>query len=103
MPKTPEPRKGMPSPELSEAQFRDRYLSAFADPAFEPLAVELDKIMAAAWDAYSNGRKAPRTRKAGVGYADPNYELSVDWLAARPRLRPPRRGTMTRTAPVGCW
>ncbi|MBT9471986.1 MAG: flavodoxin family protein [Pseudomonadota bacterium] len=83
MPKTPEPRKGTPSPELSEAQFRQRYLSAFADPAFEPLAVELDKIIAVAWDAYSNGRKSPRTQRAGAGYADPDYELSVDWLAAK--------------------
>lgn len=66
MSKTPEPRKGMPSPELTEAQFRDRYLSAFVDPVFEPLAVELDKIMTAAWDAYSNARKAPRTRRGGT-------------------------------------
>ena len=33
----PEPRKGMPSPQLDEDTFRARYLSAFADPGFEPL------------------------------------------------------------------
>ena len=27
--------------------------------------------------------KAPVTRKAGAGFADPDYEISVDWLAAR--------------------
>ena len=86
MTKTPEPRKGMPSPELSESEFRDRYLRAFADPAFERLAVELDKIMTAAWDAYSNARKAPRTRKAGPGYSDPEYDLSTDWLAAKAEI-----------------
>ncbi|WP_374532218.1 flavodoxin family protein [Phenylobacterium sp.] len=79
----PEPRKGMPSPQLDEDTFRARYLSAFADPGFEPLAVELDKIARAAWEAYSAGRKAPRTRKAGPGYADPDYDLSLDWIAAK--------------------
>lgn len=79
----PEPRKGSPSPQLSEAEFRRRYLSAFADPAYSPLHAELDKIASAAWDAYSNHRKAPRTLKAGEGYADPDYDLAVDWLAAK--------------------
>lgn len=83
MPKTPEPRKGMPSPRLTKAQFHERYLSAFADPAFEPLAAELEKIAAAAWDGYSNHRKAPRTQKAGESYADPEYELALEWIAAK--------------------
>jgi multimeric flavodoxin WrbA len=76
-------RKGMPSVELSREEFEKRYRSRFADPAFEPLSRELDAITAAAWDAYSNSRKAPLTRKAGPGFADPDYDLSVDWLAAR--------------------
>jgi len=79
----PDVRKGMPSVELSRAEFERRYRSRFVDPAFEPLACELDAIVAAAWDGYSNSRKAPRTRKAGPGFADPDYALSVDWLAAR--------------------
>jgi multimeric flavodoxin WrbA len=80
---SPEPRKGMPSPRLDEAEFRKRFLARFVDPAFAPLTAELDRIVAAAWDAYSNSRKAPHTRKAGPGYADPSYELAVDWLAAK--------------------
>jgi multimeric flavodoxin WrbA len=39
-----------------------------------------------AWQAYEEGRKAPVTRKAGPGFADPEYELSVEWLATRDRL-----------------
>jgi multimeric flavodoxin WrbA len=76
-------RKGMPSVELSREEFEKRYRSRFVDPAFEALQHELDAITAAAWDAYSNYRKAPLTRKAGPGFADPDYDLSVDWLAAR--------------------
>jgi multimeric flavodoxin WrbA len=84
MPKTaPEPRKGMPDPSLEEMAFRSRFMSRFTDPAFEPLRPELDRIATAAWDAYSHHRKAPRTRPAGAGFADPRYETAVDWLAAR--------------------
>jgi multimeric flavodoxin WrbA len=79
----PEVRKGMPSPRLDEAAFRERFLSRFVDPAFDPLKGELDHIAAAAWDAYSHERKAPKTRAAGPGYADPTYELAEDWIAAK--------------------
>jgi hypothetical protein len=76
-------RKGMPSVELSRAEFEKRYRSRFADPIFQPLRRELDAIIAAAWDGYINSRKSPVTRKAGPGFADSNYDISVDWLAAR--------------------
>jgi multimeric flavodoxin WrbA len=77
------PRKGMPSPRLDEATFRKRYLQQFRDPAFTSLSPQLEAIVAAAWDAYKNSRKSPVTRKAGAGYANPDYDLSVDWIAAK--------------------
>jgi multimeric flavodoxin WrbA len=80
---TPEPRKGMPSPKLTRADFRARYLSRFADPAFDPLRAELEQVADVAWDAYSEGRKSPATRKAGPGYADPDYDLAIDWIHAK--------------------
>jgi multimeric flavodoxin WrbA len=79
----PEPRKGMPSPRLEEAAFRARFGERFADPAFAPLAAEIERLASVAWRAYSDQRKSPVTRKAGPGYADPEYDLSVDWIAAR--------------------
>jgi multimeric flavodoxin WrbA len=78
-----EPRKEMPPVKLGEAEFRTRYMRRFVDPAYDAVRDELDKVVAIAWDAYSNSRKSPTTRKAGPGYADPEYELSVDWLAAK--------------------
>jgi multimeric flavodoxin WrbA len=78
-----EPRKGMPDPHLDKAEYRRRFLSQFQDPAFSPLAAELDKLAEAAWDAYSDHRKSPWTRKAGAGFHDPDYDLAVDWIAAR--------------------
>lgn len=66
-------RRGMPSVECRD-EFEKRYRSRFIDPAFKPLQRELDAIIAAAaWDGYSNSRKAPVTRKAGPGFADPDY------------------------------
>jgi multimeric flavodoxin WrbA len=94
------PRRGMPSPRLSEREFRRRFLAQFADPAYRALAAELDKIAAAAWDAYDHSRKAPRTRKAGAEFADPDYELSVDWLAARESIRDAERRHADRSRPA---
>jgi hypothetical protein len=51
--------------------------------ASRPLDRELSAIVDAAWDVYTNSRKSPLTQKAGPGFADPDYETSVDWLAAR--------------------
>lgn len=77
----PEPRKGTPDPTLSEEEFCRRFRGQFQDPAFDPLSGELDRIAAAARGAYSHSRKSPRTRKAGPGFADPDYDLAVDWRA----------------------
>ncbi|MGD9915372.1 MAG: flavodoxin family protein [Rhizobiaceae bacterium] len=80
-------RKGMPSPKLSESEFKRRYAEQFVDPAFAPLRAELAKIAEVAWNAYSDSRKSPITRKAGPEFADPDYDLSVDWLAARAAIQ----------------
>jgi hypothetical protein len=73
----PDVRKGMPAVKLDRAEFEKRYRSRFIDPAFKPLEKEIDAIIGAAWDAYSNSRKAPVTRKAGAGFADPDYLLKA--------------------------
>src|SRR3982075_423656 len=79
----PEVRKGMPSRRLGRGTFEKRVKSAFADPVFAPLQHELQAITDAACNAYDDGRKAPITRKAGPGFADPDYDIAVDWLTAR--------------------
>jgi multimeric flavodoxin WrbA len=79
----PQPRKGMPDTTLSEAEFRRRFLEQFQDPAFRAVEAELRRVAEVAWDGYIQYRKSPITRKAGPGFADPDYELPVEWLAAR--------------------
>jgi hypothetical protein len=76
-------RKEMPPVKLSREEFETRYRERFADPAYAGLKRELDAVTAAAWDAYSHSRKSPATRRAGEGFHDPEYEIALDWLAAR--------------------
>jgi hypothetical protein len=57
-------RKGMPYVQLSREEFERRYRSRFPDPAFKPLQRELDAIIAAAWDGYSNA--TPCLPRSGV-------------------------------------
>ncbi|HEY1541553.1 MAG TPA: flavodoxin family protein [Xanthobacteraceae bacterium] len=83
MSEVPEPRHGMPSPRLDEAEFKRRFRAQFQDRAFDELEPELVLLTEAAWDAYAHSRKSPRTRKAGREFADPDYDLSADWIAAR--------------------
>jgi len=97
--KTPEPRKEMPDPQLPGAEFKRRFLAQFADPAFAPLANELERVAAAAWAGYSHHRKSPRTRRAGAGFADPEYELSTDWLEGREAIARAQRRHEDPAAP----
>ncbi|MDP2358707.1 MAG: flavodoxin family protein [Beijerinckiaceae bacterium] len=73
----------MPSPQLEESEFKKRYQEQFQDPQFRALDAELAAITEVAWEAYAASRKSPITRKAGPQFHDPDYDLSVDWLAAR--------------------
>jgi multimeric flavodoxin WrbA len=83
---SPRIRKDMPDVQLTREEFKRRYRARFSDPAFDAVAAQIDRIVDVAWQAYDDSRKAPRTRRAGAGYADPDYALSVDWIAAREKI-----------------
>ena len=83
----PRIRKGQVAAFVPRTVFRERFQNSFFDPAFDGERDALQRIEAIAWKAYKEGRKAPRTRKAGAGFADPDYELSIEWSATRARLR----------------
>ena len=91
----PDVRKGMPPRRLERGTFERRFKSAFVHPVFAPLQRELQAITDAAWDAYDDSRKAPITRKAGTGFADPDYEIAIDWLTARAAIDDARVVMMT--------
>jgi multimeric flavodoxin WrbA len=79
-------RKGQAPAPLQRSEFTLRFQASFTDPAFRAEDPSLARLEDIAWGAYIEGRKAPVTRKAGPGYADPDYDLSVEWLATKERL-----------------
>jgi multimeric flavodoxin WrbA len=93
-------RKGQGSTQIDKAQFAARFRQRFYDPAFDAAAPEIGRLIDLAWEAYDGYRKAPRTRKAGPGHADPDYELSLDWIAARDAIAAAERRQRDPAAPL---
>ena len=79
-------RKGQGDVRLSREEFGRRLRERFFDPAFEPATAEIERLVDIAWRAYDEYHKSPRKRPAGAGFADPAFELPVEWLAAREAL-----------------
>jgi hypothetical protein len=84
-------RKGQAPPPLGRAEFHQRFMQAFFDPAFRAEDAALARLEELAWQAYGDGRKAPVTQPAGAGFADPSYQLSVEWRETRDRLQEAQR------------
>ncbi len=82
----PNVRKGQAPKTIAREHFALRFRAPFTDPAFDRERQAIGRLEEIAWQAYSEGRKAPLTRKAGPEYADPAYELSIDWLQAKERI-----------------
>ncbi len=80
------PRTGQAPPPLSRDEFAKRFRQSFYDPAFDAESEAIARLEAIAWEAYDQDRKAPRTAKAGPGFADPDMDLSVEWRATRDKL-----------------
>lgn len=79
-------RKGQAPAPLARNEFHLRFMQSFYDPAYQAEKEALARLEDIAFDAYQAGRKAPRTKKAGPGFADPDYDLSIEWRATRDKL-----------------
>ena len=84
-------RKGQGDVKLTREEFERRLRERFYDPAFAAVEPQIRDIVEVAWRAYDEYHKSPRTRKAGPGFADPGYELPVEWLEARDRIHSAQR------------
>jgi multimeric flavodoxin WrbA len=93
-------RKGQGSSHIDAITFAERFRQHFSDSAFDAAQQEIGRLTAIALGNYEAGRKAPRTRKAGAGYADPSYELSLDWIAARDAIIAAERRQRDPAAPA---
>ena len=86
MSQAPQRRTGQFGSMLTREAFRGRFALAFQDPSFDPERDALRRLEEIAWRNYSDSRKSPRRRRAGEGFADPDYELSDEWLDTRSRV-----------------
>jgi hypothetical protein len=82
----PKPRRGQFGEMLSRVEFHQRFQGSFGHPEFERVKDALSQVEEAAWDAYINEKKLARTQKAGLDFADPDYDLSVEWKETRDKL-----------------
>jgi multimeric flavodoxin WrbA len=80
------PRKGQFGGMLARDEFHLRFRRAFGHPSFDTIQDALAQVEEVAWDTYINNKKTAGTEKAGSGFADPGYDLSVEWKATRDRL-----------------
>ncbi len=92
-------RTGQAPGPLTRKQFQERFHLHFYDPAFQGERDAIARLEAIAWDALQEGRKAPLTRLAGRGFADPTYEVSVQWLDTRKRLKAAQKLWSDSSAP----
>ena len=95
----PTVRKGQGSVALPRQEFSNRVRERFYDPAFAQVLPEIERVTEVAWDGYHAYRKSPRSRKAGRGFADPGFELAVEWLETRRRVRAAQRRQKNRKSP----
>ena len=80
-------RKGQGSTKITRDQFKQRWRERFFNPIFDDASELLDQIEELAWKAYEEGKRSPRTRVAGAGFANPEFKLPVEWLDARRRVQ----------------
>jgi multimeric flavodoxin WrbA len=84
---------------VSREEFARRLRERFYDPAFDAVKDEIERVIEVAWDGYHEYRKNPRRRKAGPGFADPDYDLPVEWLETRERILEAQRRQADPTSP----
>ncbi|HEY4066826.1 MAG TPA: flavodoxin family protein [Burkholderiaceae bacterium] len=92
-------RKGQAPAQLSRDEFGARFRARFYDPAFQTERDAIARLEEIAWGAFSDERKSPVTRAAGRGFADPTYEVSVQWLDTRQRLKAAQRRFASAATP----
>ena len=82
----PDVRTGQAPAKLGRNEFHLQFMRSYADPRFDDVHDALAQVEEVAWRNYDDSRKAPVTQKAGSGFADPDYDMSVEWKATRDRL-----------------
>ena len=80
------PRTGQAADKIDRQEFHLRFHASYKLPAYEKVSAALAQVEEVAWQAYVDGSKPAGTQKAGPGFADPDYDMSVEWRETRDRL-----------------
>src|SRR5439155_24265712 len=83
--------KGQGDVKLTRDEFERRLRERFFDPAFQTVDRKITDVINVAWKVYDEYHKSPRKRKAGPGFAEPDFELPIEWLDTRERIRQAER------------
>lgn len=94
-----EVRKGQVTERMTRQAFHERFMARFYDPAFRAEDESIARLESIAWEAYASARKSPVTKKAGMGFTDPDYDLSVEWRAASERIQAAQARQRARATP----
>ena len=92
-------RKGQGDVKLTREEFESRFRERFFDPEFQTVERQIAEIADVAWKVYDEYHKSPRKRKAGPGFADPEFELPIEWLDARERIQQAEREQKDASGP----
>jgi multimeric flavodoxin WrbA len=84
-------RKGQGDVKLTRGEFERRLRERFYDPEFQNVEGQIADIVEVAWKAYDEYRKSPRQRSAGPGFANPEFQLPIEWLETRARIHQAER------------
>ena len=86
-----EVRTGQGDVKLTRDEFERRLRERFYDPGFERVERQIADIVDVAWNVYDEYHKSPRKRRAGQDFADPEFELPIEWLETRERIQQAER------------
>ncbi len=89
-------RKGQGDVKLTREEFERRLRERFYNPEFQRVEPQIAAIVDIAWKTYDEYHKSPRKRKAGPGFADPEFELPIEWLDTRERIQQAEREQQDR-------
>ena len=95
----PKVRTGQGPPRLTREEFEAHWNERFYDVLFDGMRDEIRRLGEIAWNAYNDRRKSPRSRKAGPGFADPEYELAIEWLETRAQIQAAERQQQAADTP----
>jgi multimeric flavodoxin WrbA len=83
----PTVRKGQQQWPQSRTEFDSHFDERFFNTEFAGERQALGRLRELAWQHYKGYDKSPRRRAAGRGFAEPSYELPVQWLDTRRAIR----------------